>query len=150
MMTCINDAATNLALARAEVTRLKDEQAKCETALENIPEYQQLQAVKKDVAEANKQMEELDDILRIAAKSLYSETGTTRHPAFSIKVFHTMDYDEQLAIPWVLEHKLIATLKLDKKAFEKVAEVLTPDFVTFRAEPRVYVSSDLSSFTTPV
>lgn len=70
--------------------------------------------------------------LRDAIKAAYAADPTkkTVAPGLSVRVIKKPVYDAERAFQWALHHKL--ALKLDNKAFEKIANSATDiDFITY-------------------
>lgn len=53
-------------------------------------------------------------------------------PGWGVAVSEEIEVAEPVAIQWLIEHNHREALKLDAVKFKKLAEVLKPDFVTFR------------------
>lgn len=53
-------------------------------------------------------------------------------PGWGVAVSEDIQVDEPTAVQWLIEHDHKEALKLDPAKFKKLAEVLKPDFVTFR------------------
>jgi hypothetical protein len=66
-------------------------------------------------------------------------------PGVAIQDSERLEYDVATAFVWseALGGDLIVPASLDRKAFERVAKVARPDFVTFVPEPRVVIATDL-------
>lgn len=62
----------------------------------------------------------------------------------SIRKITRLEYDELSAIDWVITNNHRSLLKLDKKGFEKVAKVLSLEFVDIREERQATIGRDLS------
>jgi hypothetical protein len=87
-----------------------------------------------------------DEALRAAALRTYEGAQDKHpHPAVTVKLFTALEYETEEALGYCREH-LPKALKLDKRAFEKVARVVEPTFVTFIVEPRAQIDRDLSGY----
>jgi len=53
-------------------------------------------------------------------------------PGWGVVVSEDIQVDEPTAIQWLIQHNHREALKLDIKKFKDLAEVLKPDFVTFK------------------
>lgn len=53
-------------------------------------------------------------------------------PGWGVAVSEEIEVDEPTAIQWLIEHNHREALKLDATKFKKLAEVLKPEFVTFK------------------
>jgi hypothetical protein len=103
-----------------------------------------------ELEQANNQVEvakaaalEQDAVVRAEAMRVYELTANkTPHPAIVVKEFSVLSYDVDKALDYAREH-LPACVKLDTKAFEKVAKALPLDFVTESKEPRVTIATNL-------
>lgn len=73
----------------------------------------------------------IDDLRRdIKAEALevYNKDGTKKFDCgVGIRIMNKIEYDINEAFDWAKEHQM--ALSLDKKAFEKISKVDTPDFV---------------------
>lgn len=70
--------------------------------------------------DAKQRVEELERQLRELTRDYYITTGErSPHPALGIREMHGMDYDEDAAIAWAIEHRLPACLTLNRKLFER-------------------------------
>ena len=100
-----------------------------------------LGVAKADVADAE------DDVRKLSLAA-YVEGGKSDkkpHPAVQIKTYTVLEYDEGDALDYCREH-LPNALKLDKRAFEKVAKVAEPEFVAVKDEDRATIARDLSEW----
>ena len=82
--------------------------------------------------------------LRLFTLRVYNETGNkTPAPGVGIRETTQMRYDPLLALDWAIKHTM--ALQLDKKAFEKIAEVSQPplDFVEVAIMPQATIATDL-------
>lgn len=96
-------------------------------------------------AQAQKEEDEAEKILRESALTYYSETGIkVPVPGVEVKIYQVLNYKESEALNWALDKKLPACLKLDKKVFEKIASTLKPEFVTTTEEARCTIATDLA------
>lgn len=88
----------------------------------------------------------LEEQVHAAALHQFVETTEKKpHPAVQIKMFTRLDYDPERAKIYCMEH-VPAALKLDARAFEKVAKVLMLDWVESVPYPRAQVAGDLSEY----
>lgn len=141
----MDNLVTLLARARREVLDLKD----CIDAVnaEIEKEYgKELGDLKKDLSVAQTKVTGLEESVRGTALEAYLETGDKHpHPAITIKVFTKLDYDEEQAITYCVEH-LPKALKVDKRKFEAVAKAAELDFVQITDDPKATVATDLSEY----
>jgi len=80
--------------------------------------------------------------LRELTLQAYAKTGNKAPaPGVGIREVTKLEYFTEYAYDWALEHKM--ALSLDKKAFERVAQVSSLDFVTITKEPQATISQDL-------
>lgn len=74
----------------------------------------------------------------------YSADERTPAPGLTVKVVTQLDYSESAAREWAIANGHWALLLLDRKAFEKAAVALKPDFVRITRVPTVSIARDLS------
>ena len=80
--------------------------------------------------------------LRELTLQAYAETGNKAPvPGVGIREMTKLEYDEKVAFDWAKAHKM--ALKLDTKAFEKIAKADTPDFVKIITEPQATIATQL-------
>lgn len=82
----------------------------------------ELVAWKKEVAT------DFEELLRSLIVKRYEVTKEKTFGSLSVRVNTSLQYDEEKALEWAKKHQLALTL--DKKAFEKYAQVEKFDFVT--------------------
>lgn len=117
-----------------------DERIKC---LPEIIEREAKQLTEKSILE---QIAGLEKDLREVALEEYAINKHKDLGGVQIKIFTSLEYDENIAVNYCLEHKHNTLLKLDKRGFEKVAKELKPEFVTVKEEPRAQIATDLSEY----
>lgn len=97
------------------------------------------------VERANALAEEAERLARERAIVEFNAgQGRKPHANIIIKRYTVLQYDDDEALDYSREH-LPSAVKLDKRAFEKVAKVINLDFVRVKEEDRVTVSRDLSA-----
>jgi len=80
--------------------------------------------------------------LRELTLQAYAETGNKAPiEGVGIREMTKLEYDEKVAFDWAKAHKM--ALKLDTKAFEKIAKADTPDFVKIITEPQATIATQL-------
>jgi len=80
--------------------------------------------------------------LRELTLQAYAETGNKAPiEGVGIREVTKLEYDEKVAFDWAKAHKM--ALKLDTKAFEKIAKADTPDFVKIITEPQATIATQL-------
>jgi len=83
--------------------------------------------------------------LRELTLKAYVETGSKAPaPGVSVKIFQTLEYAEAQALTWALDHRM--AVKLDAKAFGRIAEASPIDFVTKKEEPRAQIATNLDEY----
>ena len=84
------------------------------------------------------------DILRDMTLAAYHKTGS-KHPApgVEVRLVQQLDYDPALALIWAMDKRL--ALRLDPKAFEKLAKAMPLDFVTITEVPQATIAGDLDA-----
>ena len=95
-----------------------------------------------DVVTAATKVSEAEDKLRELTLKAYTETGN-KAPAegVGIREYTVLSYDNKIAFDWAKSHKM--ALKLDIKAFEKIAKADPPDFVKITSEPQATIAANL-------
>jgi len=92
--------------------------------------------------------QEAIDRLETEAKSIRIEMfdGETKTPLYGIGIRDRAEllYTEEDALQWAIDHEL--ALKLDKPAFEKIAKVSPPEFVTINTVRTATIARDLSDW----
>ena len=85
---------------------------------------------------------EAEDKLRELTLQAYAETGD-KAPAVGVGIRErtVLTYDGKVAFDWAKAHKM--ALKLDSKAFEKIAKADPPDFVKITSEPQATIATNL-------
>ena len=96
---------------------------------------------------AKQRVEMLETNARTVAVSEFQRTGSKKpHKALSVGEYEIMQYGEDDALEYCVEHEIVAAMKLNKKKFEAVAKVLRPDFVTFDTEARGRIATNLEEW----
>lgn len=86
---------------------------------------------------------EAEDTLREMTLQVYTETGNKAPEiGVGIRVRTCLDYEDNEAMNWAMEHKL--ALKLDPSAFEKIAKTSNLPFVTITEEPTATIATELA------
>jgi hypothetical protein len=88
----------------------------------------------------------LETEIRNEATLDYLDNGIKDLGGVQIKNFTVLEYDEQEAVNYCLEHQHATLLKLDKRGFEKVAKELRPEFVRIEEVARAQIATDLSDY----
>lgn len=142
----IQGPVSELALAREIEAKCKADVADIQAELEASALWRVLTERKADLKAAQSTTSAQADYVRKLGVAAYGETGDKRvHPAVTVKVYTTLAYDPTDALDYARKH-LPGALKLDKRAFEKVAKVAGLDFVEVDQEPRVTIARDLSQY----
>ena len=104
-----------------------------------------------EMADAFSDMHALDHAIAQTEEQLKTERVRTYNGEDKGKVFGVgireetkLDYSDDDAYKWAVAHQM--ALKLDKRGFEKIAKVDTPDFVTITTEPQATIAQDLSEY----
>lgn len=88
---------------------------------------------------------EAESALRELTLDTYVRTGNKAPaPGVGIREVTKLDYDMKVAFDWALHHEI--ALKLDIPAFEKIAKVSPPSFVTIYQEPQATIATQLDIF----
>ena len=91
------------------------------------------EAAKNALADAEKELRELAE-----------RHGDCGLPGIQVVQATVYDYDEELALAWVVDHGMLGALKLNRKAFEKLAAAANPPCVKIYKEPKAKIASDLA------
>lgn len=96
-----------------------------------------------EVATAASKVGEEEEKLRELTLQAYAETGN-KAPAIGVGIREVtiLTYDNKVAFDWAKAHKM--ALKLDTKAFEKIAKADPPDFVKITTEPTATIATELA------
>lgn len=94
------------------------------------------------VADAKSKMQAAEDALRTAGLAHYEAHPESKKLPFGlgVRVTQSLVYDADTAFQWAQEHKM--ALSLDKRAFETIAKVSPPEFVTVEEVPTVTIPTD--------
>lgn len=109
-----------------------------------------------------KKLEELNDMLyhdrellarqdtnvRTLAIEIFNAEGQKDkrpHPDVGIKMRTYVDYDSKVALDYAMLH-YPGAVKLDRRAFEKIAKATEHDFVTIGKSPSASITRDLSAY----
>ena len=94
------------------------------------------------VSENNHIVSDEEAVLRALTLQAYAETGD-KAPAVGVGIRErtVLTYDGKVAFDWAKAHKM--ALKLDSKAFEKIAKADPPDFVKITTEPQATIATEL-------
>ncbi len=140
-------AVRALAAARATVSRTQEAAAALREELARTKLGRQLAETEEALQNARQVEARARAELDALALMRYAAQGDKRpHPAILVREMTRLDYDAKTARDWA-ETNLRAALVLDYKKFERAVKQLgAPDFVRVYTEPRVTVSSDLSSY----
>lgn len=141
MSDSLRAALVTLADARADKAAADDALAmkRAEFARENAALVAHTTSLATEVATA-------EGAVRALAREVYDRTKDKAPIAgVSIKLFSTMEYEEERALAWARATKMaLIPESLDAKAFAKIAAVTPLEFVTYRQEPRVVIATQLT------
>ena len=92
--------------------------------------------------ETEQRVKDAETLLRELTLQAYAETGN-KTPAVGVGIRErtVLTYDGKVAFDWAKAHKM--ALKLDTRAFEKIAKADTPDFVKITTEPQATIATEL-------
>jgi len=145
-MDKLHEEIKGLAGVRQTEAEIKAEVADIQAELEASALWKALQERKALLRSASEAAEQQADYVRELALAAYGKRGDKRvHPAVTIKTYTTLNYDPANALNYAREH-LPGALKLDVRAFEKVAKVAGLDFVEIEQEPRATIARDMSKY----
>lgn len=89
-----------------------------------------------------------DTNVRTLAIEIFNAEGTgdkRPHPAIGINMLTRVDYDLEEALTYAREH-YPGAVKLDKRAFDKIAKATPHKFVTISKIPSTKITRDLSAY----
>ena len=115
---------------------IKDARADCENNLAEVLAERGALEIAITVSESELKAQRVADYNVYGSKDKVFGIG--------IREVTKLDYCEVAAFEWAVNHEL--ALKLDKKGFEKIARIDTPDFVTVYIEPQATIAQDLSEY----
>ena len=109
--------------------------------------------------EQARQREEINhvyEVHEVTKKALRATEGSVRqiqeeNPTFvadgvSVMMATEIVYNVELALEYAIEHKLAKCLKLDDRAFKKLAQAMDIDCVTVSKAAKAKIASDLSMY----
>lgn len=142
----MENEVAHLAYYRNIVAERKVSLVKAEAELHASPLWQRVGDRHESLNRVKGKQAEAEAEVRKQALAIYLETGDKApHPAIKVKVYTVLDYEPADALDYAREH-LPKALKLDKRAFERAARAIEPDFVDFTDEPRATIARDLSKY----
>jgi ribosome recycling factor len=146
-LTTVEQAVSNLALARRDLDQANTALRAMREAFERTPEYQD--ALRR-LETAQQIAGGLESELRSLAVEEYETTGEKHiHRAISIRVNTELEYNPQQALDWCTIH-LPKAIAMDKKLFEKharaVLETAPLSFVTVNEKPSATIATDLGDY----
>ena len=150
----LDQLVEQLAQARAAAEKADTDQASLELEVDALVEQHFGARIKNaDVAcdEAAERVFDLTAQVRQAALAAFEQTGDKKpNAAVQIKEYVLITYEDAAALEFCRKVAPNA-LKLDRRAFEKIAKLgieaggqFVPDFVTVTKEPRATIASNLS------
>jgi len=135
-----------LAQAREAASEARAQAGLLEYRLQSTPAYAAILEAKKQSALAVLRVADLEKEVRTEALRAFADTGN-KNPwgGVQIKVYTKVDFDEEIATHWCRENAQ-SLLRLDTRAYKKVAPNLSGAPVTVTKEPRAVITMDLSSY----
>ena len=125
-------------IQKTDLTMLKTRMEKLESVKSEISVFKQkvdeeMKPFALDKQNLEEEIADLKLVIGSAAIAEFEKTGVKKLiGGVGVQVKKTIDYEPSKALDYAMETK--TCLSLDKKAFEKVAGVLKPKFVTFGTE----------------
>lgn len=141
----LDDRIRELANIRRQLLLAKELEREAESDYYKTPEFQKFAERNKLRLLLTSQERVAYDLVCDIAKRLYKATGEKKYPGVSVITEKSMTYDMEKALEWCKE-RLPEALTIVKPTFERVAEIMRPDFVEFDEQPKARVASDLSGF----
>jgi len=132
-------AIEELKAARAAAKAAQDEWDRIQALLNALPG---VEWAKVQLASTKASLGFADDIVRQLAVDAYGVDGNKK-PAegVGIRVMTKLVYDEAVALGWAMDKRM--ALKLDAKAFEKIAKASQLEFVTEEEAPIATIAKEL-------
>ena len=142
----MEESIKKLARLKQEVQDLKDEVEYTRGLLATSFLGRLLEEKTKLLTDAKNRLRETEAFVRDMALAQFAATGE-RHPHAAVTVVNltVLTYRPEDALEYCRQH-LPNALKLNVRAFEKVAKVADLDFVTIETEPSTRISKDLSEY----
>lgn len=141
----MQDELKRLANIRWALEKLGEEANELMEKYQNTDEYIAYRGVMEQLQKTRKDLNEADQAFRDALVASYEQTGETKFPGGSVKMYKVYQYDERKAVEWCAEHAT-QSLSLKKANFKKIAAAMDLEFVKIEEVPTAYVDSDLSEF----
>lgn len=141
----LDDRVRELANLRRQLELAKSVEEMREEDYMQTPQYHAFVEANNTRKKIADQVATADALVRSMAIAEYNETKEKKFPGVSVFTSESMTYDTALALEWCKE-RLPEALTIIPKTFEKVAEIMKPDFVKFTDEPKARIASDLSAF----
>lgn len=136
----------DLARARREVQVLLKQEEELGALIER--EHPEVVQIREDISLAKATVEARERQLRDVIENRYAVfEEEPDHPALGLRQYADPRYDEFNAITLAVDHRLYGLVKLDRKAFEKVAPTLWPHVCDWdRKKLTATIKSDLSEW----
>lgn len=138
------EAVKQLAELKAEAAQLNNE---LKAEVDNLIATHRVQNKERydRLDELQVNIEALTNAVKEEAIKRYEATGEKKPaPGIGIRIVRKLSYSEADAIRWAMSiGKPEKYLSVKKRAFEKVAKAVEPDFVTIREERQVTFATDL-------
>ncbi len=153
----MNELIISLCDARLTVADFKSAIGYAQADLEKTREWEVLQALKAQLAEAQVKESVADDAVRQAGIEAYYNGGAKDkhpHPAITVKISNDVDVDEAAALPWLRENaKTYVVESIAMKPFTKAVQLgLLPNGipgVVVSVMATIAIASDLTPWLPP-
>jgi len=144
-LEALDDRVRELANLRKQLQEVKYQEELRENIYMSSGAYADFLDAHTERIKVEQRVRDAETWVRSMAVSTYNDTKEKKFPGVSIGVGTKMTYDAALALEWCKE-RLPEALAIIPKTFEKVAEIMKPDFVKFTDEPSARIAKDLSEF----
>jgi hypothetical protein len=143
----LTDLLRELAIARADLQAAEDETNQLRDTYQEASEFVNYLIADGHLDMIKSTISLLEREVRTEALRAYEQGELPPPPGISIKIYHTVSYDNDEAQEWVREHAP-ALLTLDDARFKKavLSNAFTNAPAVVKDEPRAMIASNLSSY----
>jgi hypothetical protein len=136
--------------ARLELHRFLEDEADIKIGIaEMIAESQAGQALtglQATIAATNDIVANLEADIRKLAVEMFDGENKQVHPAVGVGEYTVMEFDDDEALRYCVDHQMYSLLKLNVSAFTKAAKAGIFEFVLETKQLRAKIASDLSQY----
>ncbi len=114
--------------------------------LEATDVYKVLTGVEDNLQMVANDLNKAEAAFKAGCENIFEETGEKKFLGGQIKMRTIFEYNETLAVKWAIKHGHPGLLKIIKKEFKNVCDILAPKFVRKEKVGKMYIDSDLSQY----